>query len=49
MILAVTTAEKTMINTSNCWEEVIEGVNTKTGNKAYYSKNFECKNFITNP
>ncbi len=29
----------------NCWEEKIEGINTQTGIKAYYSDNFRCKYF----
>jgi len=29
----------------NCWEERIEGINTQTGERAYYSENFRCKYF----
>jgi hypothetical protein len=41
-----TMVENTLVNQPNCWEERIEGVNKQTGNKAYYSDNFNCKDFI---
>ena len=31
--------------TPNCWEDRIEGINTQTGNKAFYSDNFRCEFF----
>ena len=29
----------------NCWEDKIEGINIETGNKSYYSENFNCDYF----
>ncbi len=42
--LAITSLDNQLYK-PNCWEEKIEGINTQTGVKSYYSDNFRCKYF----